>query len=66
MPRATWPTQAGTVALEATDNYIFSPKKFVALVGVENLVVVDTEDALLDCAPRSLAGCGQDCEANSG
>jgi mannose-1-phosphate guanylyltransferase len=38
---------SGHMALEASDNYIFSPKKFVALVGVENLVVVDTEDALL-------------------
>jgi mannose-1-phosphate guanylyltransferase len=37
----------GHMAIEACDNYIFSPKKFVALVGVENLVVVDTEDALL-------------------
>ena len=37
----------GHLAIEANDNYIFSPKKFVALVGVENLVVVDTEDALL-------------------
>jgi len=37
----------GHMAIEANDNYIFSPKKFVALVGVENLVVVDTEDALL-------------------
>jgi len=37
----------GHLAIEATDNYIFSPKKFVALVGVENLVVIDTEDALL-------------------
>ena len=37
----------GHLAIEATDNYIFSPRKFVALVGVENLVVVDTEDALL-------------------
>jgi mannose-1-phosphate guanylyltransferase len=37
----------GHLAIEATDNYVFSPKKFVALVGVENLVVVDTEDALL-------------------
>jgi mannose-1-phosphate guanylyltransferase len=35
------------MAIEANDNYIFSPKKFVALVGVKNLVVVDTEDALL-------------------
>jgi mannose-1-phosphate guanylyltransferase len=37
----------GHMAIDATDNYVFSPKKFVALVGVENLVVVDTEDALL-------------------
>jgi mannose-1-phosphate guanylyltransferase len=37
----------GHIALDASDNYIFSPKKFVALVGVKNLVVVDTEDALL-------------------
>lgn len=37
----------GHLAIEATDNYIFSPRKFVALVGVENLVIVDTEDALL-------------------
>ena len=37
----------GHMAIEANDNYIFSPKKFVAMVGVENLVVVDTEDALL-------------------
>ncbi len=47
MPRATWPTQADTWRSKLQDNYIFSPKKFVALVGVENLVVVDTEDALL-------------------
>jgi len=37
----------GHLAIDASDNYIFSPKKFVALVGVENLVVIDTEDALL-------------------
>jgi mannose-1-phosphate guanylyltransferase len=37
----------GHMAIEAANNYIFSPKKFVALVGVENLVIVDTEDALL-------------------
>jgi mannose-1-phosphate guanylyltransferase len=35
------------MAIDAANNYIFSPKKFVALVGVENLVIVDTEDALL-------------------
>jgi mannose-1-phosphate guanylyltransferase len=37
----------GHISIEASDNYIFSPRKFVALVGVENLVIVDTEDALL-------------------
>jgi mannose-1-phosphate guanylyltransferase len=37
----------GHMALDAGNNYVYSPKKFVALVGVENLVIVDTEDALL-------------------
>jgi mannose-1-phosphate guanylyltransferase len=37
----------GHLAIDAVNNYTFSPKKFVALVGVENLVIVDTEDALL-------------------
>ncbi len=37
----------GHLAIDAANNYIFSPQKFVALVGVENLVIVDTEDALL-------------------
>ena len=38
---------AGSLALDAHDNYVFSPKKFVALVGVKDLVVVETEDAVL-------------------
>ncbi len=38
---------AGHLTIDAGNNYIYSPKKFVALVGVENLVIVDTEDALL-------------------
>jgi mannose-1-phosphate guanylyltransferase len=37
----------GHMAIDATNNYAFSPDKFVALLGVENLVIVDTEDALL-------------------
>ena len=37
----------GHISIDATNNYAYSPKKFVALVGVENLVIVDTEDALL-------------------
>jgi mannose-1-phosphate guanylyltransferase len=38
---------AGSVALNAQNNYIHAPGKFVAAVGVNNLVVVETEDALL-------------------
>jgi mannose-1-phosphate guanylyltransferase len=37
----------GLTAREAANNYVYSPRKFVALVGVHNLVIVDTEDALL-------------------
>jgi mannose-1-phosphate guanylyltransferase len=37
----------GHMTIDAGNNYIYSPRKFVALVGVENLVIVDTEDALL-------------------
>jgi mannose-1-phosphate guanylyltransferase len=37
----------GHMAIDATNNYVFSPRKFVALVGVQDLVIVDTEDALL-------------------
>jgi mannose-1-phosphate guanylyltransferase len=34
-------------ALNATGNYVYAPDKFVATVGVHNLVVVETEDAIL-------------------
>ncbi|HEY3769452.1 MAG TPA: mannose-1-phosphate guanylyltransferase [Candidatus Angelobacter sp.] len=34
-------------ALNATGNYVYAPEKFVATVGVHNLVVVETEDAIL-------------------
>ena len=37
----------GVIVHDASNNYVYSPKKFVALVGVEDLVVVETEDALL-------------------
>jgi mannose-1-phosphate guanylyltransferase len=36
-------------SLDSSENYIYAPKKLVALVGVKNLVVVDTGDALLVC-----------------
>ncbi|HEX4311087.1 MAG TPA: mannose-1-phosphate guanylyltransferase [Acidobacteriaceae bacterium] len=38
---------SGSVVLGSSGNYVFSPDKLVALVGVQNLVVVETEDALL-------------------
>ncbi len=38
---------AGTVVIGAKGNYVYSPDKMVALVGVEDLVVVETNDALL-------------------
>jgi len=41
-------------ALDATGNFLWSPDKFVAAIGVRDLVVVDTPDALLIC-PREEA-----------
>jgi mannose-1-phosphate guanylyltransferase len=34
-------------ALNAGGNYVYAPEKFVAMVGVHNLVVVETDDAIL-------------------
>ena len=36
--------------LEASGNYLWSPKKFVAAIGVHDLVLVDAPDALLLCS----------------
>jgi len=38
---------SGSFTLNAKNNYIHAPGKFVAAVGVSNLVVVETDDALL-------------------
>ncbi len=38
---------SGSFTLNAQSNYVHSPGKFVALVGVSNLVIIETEDALL-------------------
>ena len=38
---------SGIVAIQSKGNYVFAPGKMVALLGVEGLVVVETEDALL-------------------
>src|SRR6202022_3940528 len=40
--------------IEAEGNFIWSPTKFVAAIGVRDLVVVETPDALLIC-PRGRA-----------
>jgi len=37
----------GIFTLHAEGNYIHAPKKFVAVIGVKDLVIVQTEDALL-------------------
>ena len=38
---------SGLVAIASSGNYVYAPGKMVALLGVEGLVVVETEDALL-------------------
>jgi mannose-1-phosphate guanylyltransferase len=38
-------------ALDSAGNYFWSPKKFVAAIGVRDLVLVETDDAILLC-PR--------------
>jgi mannose-1-phosphate guanylyltransferase len=40
--------------IESNGNFISSPGKFIAAIGVDNLVVVETPDALLIC-PRDRA-----------
>lgn len=42
------------LALDAEGNFLWSPSKFVAAIGVRDLVVVETPDALLVC-PRDRA-----------
>ncbi len=37
----------GFLAVDAHGNYAYSPKKFISLVGVKDLVVVETDDAIL-------------------
>jgi len=40
-------SSSGSFVHNARNNYVHAPGKFVALVGVNNLVIVETEDALL-------------------
>ncbi len=45
--RKTPASASESFSLNADNNYVHVPGKFVALVGVSNLVIVETEDALL-------------------
>ena len=40
-------TSSGSYTIDASGNYVHAPGKFVAAVGVRDVVVVETEDALL-------------------
>ena len=46
-PEGNVVTSSGSLLLNARDNYVHAPGKFVAAVGVSDLVVVETSDALL-------------------
>ena len=45
--RPIFASASGGFMLNAKNNYVHVPGKFVALVGVSNLVIVETDDALL-------------------
>jgi mannose-1-phosphate guanylyltransferase len=38
------------IAVDARGSFIYSPKKLTAVVGLDNIVIVETDDALLVCA----------------
>lgn len=46
-PAANVAEASGSLSIDAHGNYVYSPEKFVALLGVRDLIVVDTGDALL-------------------
>lgn len=50
---------AGSFVLNSIGNYIHVPEKFVAAVGVDNLVVVETGDALLITTRRQAQDVGK-------
>jgi mannose-1-phosphate guanylyltransferase len=40
----------GNCYIQSTsESYVFSPKKFTAVVGLENVIIINTDDALLVC-----------------
>ena len=49
----------GIFTLNASGNYVHAPGKFVAVVGVDDVVVVETEDALLVTTRRNAQDVGK-------
>jgi mannose-1-phosphate guanylyltransferase len=49
----------GSFTLNAKNNYVHAPAKFVAAVGVNNLIVVETHDALLITTRESAQDVGK-------
>src|SRR3981189_3130292 len=47
------------ISIDSTGNYVHAPGKVIALVGVSNLVVVQTKDALLITTPERSQDVGQ-------
>jgi mannose-1-phosphate guanylyltransferase len=50
---------AGSFALNAEGNYVYAPGKFVAAVGVCDVIVVETDDALLITTRRNAQDVGK-------
>jgi mannose-1-phosphate guanylyltransferase len=46
-------------AVDAQGNYFWSPRKFVAAIGVRDLVLVETDDAILLCARKQSQDVGK-------
>jgi mannose-1-phosphate guanylyltransferase len=58
-PEGNLVTGCGSFVLNARDNYVYAPGKFVAAVGVNDLVVVETPDALLITTRQSAQDVGK-------
>jgi len=50
---------AHSLSMNSRGNMIFSPKKYVVTVGVDDLIIVETEDALLVCKRQSSQDVGK-------
>jgi len=53
----SWPGGGKAIFENTEGSLVYSPKKLVALVGIKDLIIVETKDALLICKKRLLPGC---------